>query len=212
MLLTKEKTWHPELAAPFSRILRVDHPYCAVERGTRCNRCAFALRLLLVPTNVLVFLISQAMLRRRRGDGTSSTSRSNEEHVRLNYTKPGSSCGGGSSDGKERVSAPPSPGRGGDVGLGDLDPTISRLVRKLTSKKWVLLYDSLKTTFTLQAQCIARETAFAVQPVAANEAAMNASGTGNGLRRANCDDAELEGLRGCIAAWEAYKEWCEEVM
>lgn len=134
------------------------------------------------------------MLRRRRGDEAAPATRSNVEQDGLKYTRSGSSGSGGS---------------GG--GLGDLDPTIARLMRKLTSKKWVLLYDSLKATFTLQAQCIAREIVFAAQAVAANAAAMDASGTGNGPRRADCDDAELEGLRDCIAAWEAYKEWCEEV-
>lgn len=99
------------------------------------------------------------------------------------------------------------------VGLGELDPTIARLVRKLAGKKWVVLYDSLKATFALQAQGLAREVGFAAMAVVDNEAALDSLG-----RRGLADEEKTEnfavaiaGAQGCIAAWQAYKDWCEEV-
>lgn len=108
------------------------------------------------------------------------------------------------------------PAAGRQAGDGELDPTIARLVRKLASKKWVLLYDSLKATFTLQAEGIAREVVFEAMAAAADAAARDALGDrkadGVGAReRRGAAAAELEGLRSCVAAWEAYKDWCEEV-
>ncbi len=132
----------------------------------------------------------------------------------------GGSCGGvsggGGSGGGEK-------GRGRPVGDGgELDPTIARLVRKLATKKWVVLYDSLKATFTLQAEGIAREVVFEAMAAAADAAARDALGEGEGEgegkggergvhERRRAAAAELEGLRGCVAAWEAFKDWCEEV-
>lgn len=106
--------------------------------------------------------------------------------------------------------------RAGDASLGELDPVIARLVRKLASRKWVLLYDSLKATFSLQAEGIAREAVFeTAAAAAADAAAVGASGKGKGeaLReeRGGGGLAHLEGLKGCLAAWGAYKDWCEEV-
>lgn len=111
-----------------------------------------------------------------------------------------------------------------DASLGELDPTIARLVRKLSSKKWVLLYDSLKATFTLQAEGIAREVVFEAMASAAGTASTKAAfwkgdgkvkvkgkGPKEGRRMVGVGGAELDGLSGCIAAWEAYKDWCEEV-
>lgn len=108
---------------------------------------------------------------------------------------------------------------GRQVGDGELDPTIAWLVGKLARKKWVLLYDSLKATFTLQAEGIAREVVFEAMAAAADAAARDAVGAskadrGGGdaqERRRGAATAELEGLRSCVAAWEAYKDWCEEV-
>ena len=111
---------------------------------------------------------------------------------------------------------------GGDAGLGEQDPRVARLVRKLASKKWVLLYDSLKATFTLQAEGIAREVvveiaaaAAAADTSAARAAKANAAGEGSvegeEAQRPAIGAARLEGLRRCLAAWEAYKDWCEEV-
>lgn len=97
---------------------------------------------------------------------------------------------------------------------GDLDPTISRLVRKLASRKWVLLYDSLKATFTLQAQGMAREVMFQAMDVVADAAVLDATGSGERLPQgstARSAAAEVEVLRRCLAAWEAYKDWGEEV-
>lgn len=114
----------------------------------------------------------------------------------------------------QQMSTPAASRQAGD---GELDPTIARLVRKLASKKWVLLYDSLKATFTLQAEGIAREVVFEAMAAAADAAAQDALGEGKagGVVRAHerrgAAAAELEGLRGCVAAWEAYKDWCEEV-
>lgn len=121
----------------------------------------------------------------------------------------GDSCGAGSGTGGEK-------GKGRPVGDGELDPTIARLVRKLATKKWVLLYDSLKATFTLQAEGIAREVVFEAMAAAADTAARDALGEGKGAERGvrerrRAAAAELEGLRGCVAAWEAFKDWCEEV-
>lgn len=113
------------------------------------------------------------------------------------------------------MSAPAAASR--QVGDGELDPTIARLVRKLASKKWVLLYDSLKATFTLQAEGVAREVVFEAMAAAASAAARDALGDGKAggggahHERRGAAAAELEGLRGCVAAWEAYKDWCEEV-
>ena len=105
---------------------------------------------------------------------------------------------------------------GRQAGDGELDPTIARLVGKLARKKWVILYDSLKATFTLQAEGIAREVVFEAMAAAADAAARDAlggRGGGGGApdRRRGAAAAELEGLRSCVAAWEAYKDWCEEV-
>lgn len=99
------------------------------------------------------------------------------------------------------------------VGLGELDPTIARLVRKLAGKKWVVLYDSLKATFALQAQGLAREVVFAAMAVVDNEAALDSSGR-RGLAETERTEnfaVAIAGVQGCIAAWQAYKDWCEEV-
>lgn len=105
-------------------------------------------------------------------------------------------------------------GRGAEaVVLGELDPTVARLVRKLAGNKWVVLYDSLKATFTLQAQGIAREVGFAAMAVVDNAATLDCSG-GRGLaerERTESLAVAIAGLRGCISAWQAYKDWCEEV-
>ncbi|CAB1119583.1 unnamed protein product [Ectocarpus sp. CCAP 1310/34] len=95
---------------------------------------------------------------------------------------------------------------------GEPDPRIARLVRKLSTKKWVVLYDSLKATFTLQAEGIAREVVFAAAAAAAGAAAREDQGKGvvDACGRPGAS-AGLEGLKGCVAAWEAYKDWCEEV-
>lgn len=120
----------------------------------------------------------------------------------------------GAKEQQQQPNTPAAAGRPG--GDGELDPTIARLVRKLASKKWVLLYDSLKATFTLQAEGIAREVVFQAMAAAADAAARDAleegkvGGVGAHERR-GAAAAELEGLRGCVAAWEAYKDWCEEV-
>lgn len=113
---------------------------------------------------------------------------------------------------------------GGDAGLGEQDPRVARLVRKLASKKWVLLYDSLKATFTLQAEGIAREVVLEATTAAAADAASAAcaardnafgegsvEGGGGGQQRRALGAAGLERLRRCLVAWEAYKDWCEEV-
>lgn len=111
---------------------------------------------------------------------------------------------------QQKGSTPTAAGRA--AADGEPDPRIARLVRKLSSKKWVVLYDSLKATFTLQAEGIAREVVFAATAAAAGTAAREDQGKGDvdacGGRGASAD---LEGLRGCVAAWEAYKDWCEEV-
>lgn len=173
------------------------------------------------------FAFPQTMLRRRRGNEPCAVSETSQ-------TGPTEAAVSG------EFGAPPPPPRQqhacttvaggratGDASLGELDPTIARLVRKLASKKWVLLYDSLKATFTLQAEGIAREVVFEAMAAAANAAARDAmkggekgprggvgegrGGEARGKRGGGADAAELEGLRGCIAAWEAYKDWCEEV-
>ena len=114
---------------------------------------------------------------------------------------------------------------GGDAVLGEQDPRVARLVRKLASKKWVLLYDSLKATFTLQAEGIAREVVLEATAAAAADAASagcaarankvfgegSVEGGGGGQQRRALDAAGLERLRRCLVAWEAYKDWCEEV-
>lgn len=99
------------------------------------------------------------------------------------------------------------------VGLGELDPTIARLVRKLAGKKWVVLYDSLKATFALQAQGLAREVGFAAMAVVDNEAALDSSGRRGLAERERTENfaVAIAGVQGCIAAWQAYKDWCEEV-
>lgn len=152
------------------------------------------------------------MLRRRRGDEPNLSAAPSVEQAGLDCPAQNGNGGRGARNREDRLSSSSlSAQRNGDGGLGDLDPTIARLIRKLTSKKWVLLYDSLKATFTLQAQGVAREVVFAAQTFAANAAAMDAASTGNGARKAERVAAQLEGLRGCITAWEAYREWCEEV-
>lgn len=154
----------------------------------------------------------QGMLRRRRGNGPKLAATPSAEQAGLNCPAQNDSGGGRARTREDRLSSSSLSAQGNtDGGSGDLDPTIARLIRKLTSKKWVLLYDSLKTTFTLQAQGIAREVVFAAQTFAANAAAVDAASTANEARKAERVAAELEGLRGCITAWEAYREWCEEV-
>lgn len=95
----------------------------------------------------------------------------------------------------------------GREGQSDLEPRIARVVRKLASKKWVVLYESLKTMFTLQAEGIARGV---VSETFAAIAVLKVSGKGERASEAS-EAANLEGLRRCVAAWEAYKDWCEEV-
>ncbi|CAM9480685.1 unnamed protein product [Scytosiphon promiscuus] len=156
----------------------------------------------------------QTMLRRRRGNEPCAVSGT----LQTGGMEPGvpSHLRAPQQQQQQQATCSTADGRAtGDASLGELDPTIARLVRKLASKKWVLLYDSLKATFTLQAEGIAREVVFEAMAAAANAAARDAMGGGTeaapGKRGENAAAAELEGLRGCIAAWEAYKDWCEEV-
>lgn len=170
------------------------------------------------------------MLRRRRGheplgatpsSSISSSGRPQTEPPSLSRDPRGGVAGAGEPSylGAQRqpMMSPPADSR--QAGDGELDPTIARLVRKLAAKKWVLLYDSLKAMFTLQAEGIAREVVFEAMAAAADAAARDASGEGAGKsgragaarERRGPAASELEGLRGCVAAWEAYKDWCEEV-
>ncbi|CAM9271119.1 unnamed protein product [Laminaria digitata] len=100
---------------------------------------------------------------------------------------------------------------GGSCSFGQ-DPRVARLVRKLASKKWVLLYDSLKATFTLQAEGIAREVVLEATAAAADAISSGtACGAAGAVGKRASGAAGLERPRRCLAAWEAYKDWCEEV-
>lgn len=154
------------------------------------------------------------MLRRRTGDESTTPNSSGKEY--LSSRDPGR--GIGTCPGSDKVETRSlAPGRGGES-TGDLDATIARVVRKLTSKKWVLLYDSIKATFALQAQGLARaviytadaaKTEGAVSRSTAADAYHDRARRGTGLVKVTGDG--LEGIRACIAAWEAFKDWCEEV-
>ncbi|CAM9912843.1 unnamed protein product, partial [Hapterophycus canaliculatus] len=114
----------------------------------------------------------QTMLRRRRGNEPCAIS----ETSQTGGTEAGVPGQPGSQQQRQQqqqiASTAVAGGRAtGDASLGELDPTIARLVRKLASKKWVLLYDSLKATFTLQAEGIARKVVFEAMAAAANAAA-----------------------------------------
>lgn len=142
----------------------------------------------------------------RRMDGEPPPTLSNAEKTPPNHNMRQGTVEGSAGVERGRVRS----GRGDDGGLGDLDPTISRLVRKLANKGWVRFYDSLKATFTLQAEGIARQVVFDADAIADNAAAA-ALGVDEAPREAAVIGIGLERLRLCIAAWEAYKDWCEEV-
>ena len=118
--------------------------------------------------------------------------------------------------GTEGSSRVPSQGLGaascsaGNEGQSELEPRIARVARKLASKKWVVLYDSLKTMFMLQAEGIARGVVFEVLAAGISVAVLRAAGKETEARRTG-EVAELDGLRRCVRAWEAYKDWGEEV-
>lgn len=147
----------------------------------------------------------QSMLRRRRGDKPLATT---PPCTSSNFTIP--TEGGAGLDSSSHAVEPRAnaSGRPGDARLDEDNSKIERVVRKLASKKWVVFYDSLKAMFLLQAEGIAREVVAAISEAAA----VGALGKGEGEpeRRAG-GVAVLEGLRASVAAWEAYKDWCEEV-
>lgn len=135
--------------------------------------------LIKLPKTSSYLLIGQAMLHRKLG----------KEPPFGNVSLPAAPCSA-----LECSSRGSGHGASSDGGQSELEPRVARVVRKLASKKWVVLYESLKTMFTLQAEMVARGVvceAFAV--LKENES------------------ADLEGLRRFVAAWKAYKDWCEEV-
>lgn len=158
------------------------------------------------------------MLRRRRGDETPPTispctvpspaflSMGEQESTALT-ARDATQTGAGDPPPQGSASR-----RSRDASIGELEPRIARIVRKLASKRWVLLYDSLKAMFALQAEGIAREVVFEAMAAAAaaGAAVMNEAEKGPQQQR-RVSRVELEGLRRCIAAWEVYKDWCEEV-
>lgn len=113
-----------------------------------------------------------------------------------NVSRPAAPCsahGCSSRDSGHGASTSESPGEG----QSELEPRIARVVQKLASKKWVVLYESLKIMFTLQAERIARGV---VCETSSDAVLLKDDGS-----------VDLEGLRRFLAAWEAYKDWCEEV-
>lgn len=153
------------------------------------------------------------MLRRRTGNGRGTSPPSTASGADSGGA---SLCGDTSTGSREREGG--GLGQGQGDGSGDLDPTIARLVRKLTSRRWVVLYDSLKTTFALEAHGLAREVVFAAEAALAGEAASSRevraelNGTmGKGIGERSGLPDKLEGIRACLRAWEAFKDWCEEV-